>query len=43
MSQGVWLRPFGRLLYTMPAYVMEDEDVARVAHAMTSWARTLEG
>ena len=33
-ARGVWLRPFGRLLYTMPAYVMSDEDVDRVTAAM---------
>ena len=27
---GVWLRPFRDLVYTMPAYVMEDDDVAAV-------------
>jgi adenosylmethionine-8-amino-7-oxononanoate aminotransferase len=30
LEQGVWLRPFRNLIYTMPAYVMSSEDVARV-------------
>jgi adenosylmethionine-8-amino-7-oxononanoate aminotransferase len=30
LEQGVWLRPFRNLIYTMPAYVMSGEDVARV-------------
>ncbi|MGX6601212.1 adenosylmethionine--8-amino-7-oxononanoate transaminase [Micromonosporaceae bacterium Da 78-11] len=27
---GVWLRPFRDLIYTMPPFVAEDEDVARI-------------
>lgn len=33
-GRGVWLRPFGRLLYTMPPYVMSDADLKTVARAM---------
>ncbi|GIM97697.1 adenosylmethionine-8-amino-7-oxononanoate aminotransferase [Paractinoplanes toevensis] len=28
---GVWLRPFRDLIYTMPPYVADEEDVARIA------------
>ena len=31
---GVWLRPFGRNLYTMPPYVAEPADIAKIAGAM---------
>jgi adenosylmethionine-8-amino-7-oxononanoate aminotransferase len=31
VAQGVWLRPFRDLIYTMPPYVTDDEDVARIA------------
>jgi adenosylmethionine-8-amino-7-oxononanoate aminotransferase len=34
VERGVWLRPFGRLLYTMPPYVIEGEDLDRVISAM---------
>ena len=27
VEQGVWVRPFGRLVYLMPPYVMSDEDL----------------
>jgi adenosylmethionine-8-amino-7-oxononanoate aminotransferase len=37
-ERGVWLRPFGRLVYTMPAYVMPDRDVDRVTTAMVELA-----
>ena len=33
-ERGVWVRPFGRLVYVMPAYVMESEDVAALTRAM---------
>ncbi|MFI2607662.1 adenosylmethionine--8-amino-7-oxononanoate transaminase [Kitasatospora sp. NPDC018619] len=36
--EGVWLRPFRDLVYTMPPYVTEDEDVARIAAAVTAAA-----
>nr|WP_246214172.1 adenosylmethionine--8-amino-7-oxononanoate transaminase [Kitasatospora viridis] len=29
--EGVWLRPFRDLVYTMPPYVTDDEDLARIA------------
>ncbi len=31
---GVWVRPFGRLVYAMPPFVMEPADVAALAAAM---------
>jgi adenosylmethionine-8-amino-7-oxononanoate aminotransferase len=34
VERGVWLRPFGRLLYTMPPYVIDSADLSRVTRAM---------
>ncbi|MDO6787973.1 adenosylmethionine--8-amino-7-oxononanoate transaminase [Cobetia marina] len=34
--QGVWLRPFGRWLYTMPAYITSHDDLRKITHAMKS-------
>jgi adenosylmethionine---8-amino-7-oxononanoate aminotransferase len=34
VDRGVWLRPFRDLIYTMPAYVMGDRDLAKVTEAM---------
>ncbi len=31
VAQGVWLRPFRDLVYTMPPYVCDAADVARIA------------
>ena len=36
VERGVWLRPFGRLVYTMPPFVMETDDVRRVTDAIQS-------
>ena len=36
LEQGVWLRPFGHLLYTMPPYIASDGDVEQITHAMFS-------
>ncbi|HEX4563418.1 MAG TPA: aminotransferase class III-fold pyridoxal phosphate-dependent enzyme, partial [Solirubrobacteraceae bacterium] len=38
LREGVWLRPFRDLVYVMPPYVIEDEDLARVAAAVVSAA-----
>jgi len=34
VERGVWVRPFGALVYTMPPYVMDDEDLAVLTAAM---------
>jgi len=31
---GVWLRPFGKLIYTMPPYITEDSDIEKICRAM---------
>jgi adenosylmethionine---8-amino-7-oxononanoate aminotransferase len=38
VNRGVWLRPFRDLIYTMPPYVIGDEDLARVTGAMVAAA-----
>ncbi|MEZ5573360.1 MAG: adenosylmethionine--8-amino-7-oxononanoate transaminase [Halioglobus sp.] len=34
VERGVWVRPFGKLVYTMPPFVMGTEDVATLTAAM---------
>jgi adenosylmethionine-8-amino-7-oxononanoate aminotransferase len=33
-EHGVWLRPFGRLIYTMPPYISSNEDITRICAAI---------
>jgi adenosylmethionine-8-amino-7-oxononanoate aminotransferase len=39
VSHGVWLRPFRDLIYAMPPYVIDEQDLARVCEAMLAAAR----
>ncbi|WP_193166041.1 adenosylmethionine--8-amino-7-oxononanoate transaminase [Microbulbifer hainanensis] len=34
IAHGVWLRPFGKLVYAMPPYVMSAEDLSQLTGAM---------
>ncbi|WP_030746708.1 adenosylmethionine--8-amino-7-oxononanoate transaminase [Streptomyces griseus] len=38
VREGVWLRPFRDLVYTMPPYVTEDADLARICAAVRAAA-----
>lgn len=35
VAAGVWLRPFRDLIYTMPPYVIADEELDRLLHGIT--------
>ena len=34
VDAGVWVRPFGRLIYVMPPYVIEDADLAQLCEGI---------
>ncbi|MDD5758812.1 MAG: adenosylmethionine--8-amino-7-oxononanoate transaminase [Desulfobulbaceae bacterium] len=34
VDRGVWIRPFGRLVYTMPPYIISDEEIAFLTQQM---------
>jgi adenosylmethionine---8-amino-7-oxononanoate aminotransferase len=41
VERGVWVRPFGKLVYTMPSFVMNTEDVATLTAAMVDTVKAL--
>lgn len=34
VKQGVWLRPFGKLLYMMPPYLIKQDQLRKIIHAV---------
>ena len=34
VEEGVWIRPFGKLVYTMPPFVTQTQDVERICQAI---------
>jgi adenosylmethionine---8-amino-7-oxononanoate aminotransferase len=43
VAHGVWLRPFRDLIYTMPPYAIDDDDLARVSEATIAAIRPAAG
>lgn len=41
VEAGVWLRPFGKLVYVMPPYIMSDNDLAFLCNAMVNTVASL--
>jgi adenosylmethionine-8-amino-7-oxononanoate aminotransferase len=39
VERGVWLRPFRNLIYAMPPYVLEHDELVQVGAAMVAAAR----
>ena len=39
VEQGVWVRPFGRLVYIMPPYIISESDLITVCKAMIKFTK----
>ncbi len=39
VEKGVWIRPFGKLVYLMPPYIIEPEDLAQLNQAILEFTR----
>ncbi len=42
VERGIWVRPFGKLVYVMPPYIMSDEDLATLTGAMVDVIKALD-
>ncbi len=43
VEQGVWIRPFGKLVYIMPPYVIEAAQLSRLTSAMVAFTTDAPG
>jgi adenosylmethionine-8-amino-7-oxononanoate aminotransferase len=34
VDQGVWIRPFGKLIYVMPSYIIQEHEIENLANAI---------
>ncbi|MCK4833961.1 MAG: aminotransferase class III-fold pyridoxal phosphate-dependent enzyme, partial [Gammaproteobacteria bacterium] len=34
VDEGVWVRPFGKLIYLMPPYVIQDDELSQLCKAI---------
>jgi len=41
VKDGVWLRPFGNVIYSIPPYIVKNEEVAKITHAMKNAVSSL--
>ena len=42
VDEGVWVRPFGRLVYAMPPYIIKDQELETLARAMVRFVAETE-
>lgn len=42
VENGVWIRPFGRLVYIMPQYVIDDAHLRKLCHGLEAGVRSMD-
>ena len=42
VKNGVWIRPFGKLIYSIVAYTIEDNDLKKIVKTMIEAIKSLE-
>ena len=42
VDKGVWVRPFSRLVYLMPPFIMLDEELGKLTAAVCDVVKTME-
>ena len=40
VQRGVWIRPFGKLIYIMPPFIMGDDDLSRLTSSIADVINT---
>ncbi len=41
VENGVWIRPFGRLVYIMPQYIISDDELRQLCHGLTVGVKSM--
>ena len=41
VEEGIWVRPFGKLVYVMPPYIMSRDDLALLGQGIRNVIRRL--
>ena len=43
VERGIWVRPFGKLVYVMPPYVITDEELHYLLAQMSEVVKNMQG